>query len=345
MAESFEERFIQSNRCPVCDLPLSSKPEAKYYNDYFVVDCFRCGMYKITETAIQNLPQDRGHKEAISAHIHRNQKIYIKYDDLPGLLRLPILTPPEKSDLLLLDFSKKYPIPGTKIPIIWRGYGRINDFRNNSELEATISKVVPNFKSILDSLAICQILDQKELMYITDTYLLKHKKYLEPNGTDYWKITPDGWEHIYSLVSANRESQAGFIAMRFLPELTKFSDDFIASGIIDAGYQPLRVDKNLSTDLIDDTIVASIRRSKFVVADLTENSYGVYYEAGFARGLGLPVIYTCNEEYFNNKGIHFDVNHYPVLKWTYNQGTLIQKAVQMRIEANVGRGAYNPKTH
>ena len=35
-----------------------------------------------------------------------------------------------------------------------------------------------------------------------------------------------------------------------------------------------------------DRIIAQIRASKFVVADFTRNRGGVYYEAGFALGLG-----------------------------------------------------------
>lgn len=47
---------------------------------------------------------------------------------------------------------------------------------------------------------------------------------------------------------------------------------------------------------INDEMVAQIRRSKFVVADLTGYHGGVYCEAEFTYDLGLPVIYTCHED-------------------------------------------------
>lgn len=39
----------------------------------------------------------------------------------------------------------------------------------------------------------------------------------------------------------------------------------------------------------------------------------MYYEAGFAHGLGLPVTFACREDHFNE--IHFDVDHYNFIKW------------------------------
>lgn len=37
---------------------------------------------------------------------------------------------------------------------------------------------------------------------------------------------------------------------------------------------------------IDDEIIGEIRRSAFIVADFTGHRGGVYFEAGFAMGLG-----------------------------------------------------------
>ena len=42
-----------------------------------------------------------------------------------------------------------------------------------------------------------------------------------------------------------------------------------------------------------------IRKSKFLIADFTGQRGGVYYEAGFAYGLGLPVIWTCRKDWFD----------------------------------------------
>ena len=39
-----------------------------------------------------------------------------------------------------------------------------------------------------------------------------------------------------------------------------------------------------------------IRDAKFVIADLTHDNNGAYWEAGYAEGLGKPVIYICEKE-------------------------------------------------
>jgi len=36
-----------------------------------------------------------------------------------------------------------------------------------------------------------------------------------------------------------------------------------------------------------------IRSAKFLVADLTDENRGAYWEAGFGEGLGKKVYYTC----------------------------------------------------
>jgi len=44
---------------------------------------------------------------------------------------------------------------------------------------------------------------------------------------------------------------------------------------------------------ICDKIVSEIRKSRLLVADFTDNRGGVYFEAGFAMGLSIPVIWMC----------------------------------------------------
>jgi len=58
--------------------------------------------------------------------------------------------------------------------------------------------------------------------------------------------------------------------------------------------------------------------SRFLLADLTHGNQGAYWEAGFAEGLGKPVIYTCEKTVFENKehGPHFDTNHHLTVLWS-----------------------------
>jgi hypothetical protein len=49
--------------------------------------------------------------------------------------------------------------------------------------------------------------------------------------------------------------------------------------------------------------------------DLTNNNLGAYWEAGFAEDLGKPVIYSCEQLFFEEGKTHFDANHLYTVKW------------------------------
>jgi hypothetical protein len=105
-------------------------------------------------------------------------------------------------------------------------------------------------------------------------------------------------------------------------------------GIKNAGYEPLRIDKKDHVNGITDEIMADIRRSKFVVADYTGQVNGVYFEAGFALGLGLTVIPTCKADEMSK--LHFDIRHINTLRW--NTAGELAFDLSKRIRAVVGDG-------
>ncbi len=146
-------------------------------------------------------------------------------------------------------------------------------------------------------------------------------------STDYidgrYELTPKAFERIDELLNTNIASKQAFVAMWFDKALigTAYKNG-IEPAIQEAGFEPriiLNVEHN---NKIDDEIIAEIRRSKFVIADFTcgfsEDKQpiargGVYYEAGFAQGLGLPVIWTCRSDIINH--VHFDTRQYNHIVW------------------------------
>ena len=111
-----------------------------------------------------------------------------------------------------------------------------------------------------------------------------------------------------------------------------------------AGYRAVRVDRIEHINKIDDEIIARIREAKFVIADLTGQNCGVYYEAGFADGLERKIIYTCEQHDINN--VHFDINHNNILLWEREQlegGGEFARRLQLRIESNFDKGNYEPE--
>ena len=59
-------------------------------------------------------------------------------------------------------------------------------------------------------------------------------------------------------------------------------------------------------------------------------------EAGYARGLGLPVIFTCHQDDLENA--HFDTRNYNQLAWT--KAEELAKKLENRIVATIGLGPH-----
>lgn len=138
-----------------------------------------------------------------------------------------------------------------------------------------------------------------------------------------------------------------FIAMWFSDEMNRVYDDYIALACLDVGYQPIRVDKELYNGDVTDKIISSIRTTAFTIADLSGNRGGVYYEAGFAKGLGKEVIFTCQDEWFNGdpeegKKVHFDVDHINTIVWKKDKLEQFKEDLTNRIVATIGKGSFVP---
>lgn len=108
-----------------------------------------------------------------------------------------------------------------------------------------------------------------------------------------------------SRFTKNVFSRDCFVAMWFDKSMEGVYQTGIYTPLRHLGYNPIRVDKVEHNGRIDQKIFELIRRSRFVVADFTGQRSGVYYEAGFAFGMGLPVIHICKKESFDDR--HFDV--------------------------------------
>jgi nucleoside 2-deoxyribosyltransferase len=152
------------------------------------------------------------------------------------------------------------------------------------------------------------------------------------------KIIANGWARLEELRKKGADSQQGFVAMWFDSRMTPIYNDVISKAIEDAGYKPHRVDKGEHNNKIDDEIIAQIRRSRFIVADFTGQRGGVYYEAGFAQGLGLEVFWTCRKDEIEK--LHFDIRQYNCIVWEQDKPDEFRKRLANRIESVLGRGTY-----
>lgn len=150
--------------------------------------------------------------------------------------------------------------------------------------------------------------------------------------------TTQGWQEIDKLKRPRTDTAQAFVAMWFNELTSEAYINGIEPALTAAGYKPVRIDKKEHNNKIDDEILAEIRRSRFLVADFTcePNNVrgGVYYEAGFAQGLGIPVIWTCKDTSLAD--LHFDTRQYAHIVWKTPADLLIQ--LQNRIGATIGDG-------
>lgn len=131
-------------------------------------------------------------------------------------------------------------------------------------------------------------------------------------------LSLDGWEKYEEEQRGGFDGNYGFIAMQFNDEEL----DGIVSKVVKPALQEqlgiVLVDLRdvEQAGIIDDIMRVKIRDAKFVLADLTHDNFGAYWEAGYAEGLGKPVIYICKKEKFEAVGTHFDVNHCTTIFWS-----------------------------
>jgi nucleoside 2-deoxyribosyltransferase len=59
-----------------------------------------------------------------------------------------------------------------------------------------------------------------------------------------------------------------------------------------------------------------------VLADLTHARPSVYFEVGYAQGLGVPLLLTCRKDHYraahDNARVHFDLEQYKISFWSRN---------------------------
>ncbi|HRI59932.1 MAG TPA: hypothetical protein PK228_09420 [Saprospiraceae bacterium] len=147
------------------------------------------------------------------------------------------------------------------------------------------------------------------------------------------RMTYSGLNYCLSLLESGKNSTRCFVAMKYSDDMVSFYDEGIAKAIEDNGFRPVRVDREHTENeqTINDFIIASIKQSRFCVADLTHQSLGAYFEAGYALGRGLPVIYTCHRDDFEK--VHFDLKAMQVIQ--YSTPEELHEALSLKIQAKI----------
>jgi nucleoside 2-deoxyribosyltransferase len=182
--------------------------------------------------------------------------------------------------------------------------------------------------------------DEGALIFLRDQLL--NGGYIDQRKQDArkWRLTAKGWQRVFDLTREAERQQltTGFIAMSFGDGMA-MAAAALHQGVEAAGYQPFIIRHEQFNHDIHDGVIAGIRRARFVVADMTGQRQNVYYEAGFAEGLGKPVIYTCRRDCLDGQAdserMHFDIRNRNVIVW--EAPDTLPDRLQMRIESTIGR--------
>lgn len=303
--------------CNVCGLNKDITAEKLDALPVLSVNCKRCGKYTITDIVIADKICQKNKAilylfSGAIRHYHEHGLAPFPVDsstfntDNFNDIVIPLVPKsiPEKMERLLKYIARKAEHPGSLVTL-YNGYDYPVAFcKNHGEME----------------------------YYMVH---LQKSGYVEGGpATGVWnlRLTPAGWKHFDELKKVNKESKQVFVAMSFKAELTNVFKDGIKPVEKETGFTMKRVDSEEHNEKIDNRIISEIRKSRFLIADFTGQRRGVYFEAGYALGLGIPVIWTCRKD--NIKQCHFDTRQYNHITWETTDE--LREKLKNRILATIG---------
>ncbi len=303
-------------KCPLCSRPYERAPELT--DTGYSVRCKVCGTYRITDEVLscRILDYNSYAKPLLSAIVRRHFDLKGKPQTITSKNWQALVSQaPDRNDVpskvryLLSYMARKSQFPGDKITL---------------DIEADYP--------------ICFAANADEFTF----YILyaNGAGFLSSPGGPIYRLTTKGWEEVRRIPTL--DSPYAFVAMSLSEVsgrgalLTRAFDEAIKPAIEhDAGYQKaIRVDKVQFLGDIVFEIIARIRECRFLVADVTDHRNGVYFEAGYAMGMGLPVIWMCHED--DKDKAHFDTRNLNHIIWE-DIGELRTRLAN-RILAIIGKG-------
>ncbi|MBI3127211.1 MAG: hypothetical protein HYZ11_06375 [Candidatus Tectomicrobia bacterium] len=265
------------------------------------VHCRNCGDYEIGRDLIEDIPS-----KLRTDHVRR----YLSYKvrQMQGGATRPILYT-DTINALLENIS--YPRPREQADNLVRWLGN-----QLAQVDPAGWQEIgwPEGGSLIGALT-------KDGFYRIRDQLIHKDKLVEIEQVEKRKIslTFAGWERYEEIMRGYTEERLAFMAMPFdVPELEDMFKNWLKPAVDKTGFELRAVNEKPKAGLIDDRILVEIRRSRFLVAEVSDKNWNVSWEAGFAAGLGKPVFYLCEKSKFESGKGMFDTSHQHTVLWTAN---------------------------
>jgi hypothetical protein len=307
--------------CPVCRTDLRGAPRCDGRRDVIHYDCPRCGQFALSLSAVEDLPETlRRDPDAPAklSHALRRASDAATHDlfstyTIEEVLKRPLPRPKEQADLLIRWLAKQASGPGELLQVSPESHSGIIG-----------AKSAAGFSLVLDHLF------AKGL--VTGNQLRTNGVQGQAQAT----LSFAGWEYYEQLAKGGAVYRKAFMAMKFgEPALERMLADVFRPAAAMAGFDLFKLDDVPKAGLIDDRLRVEIQASDFVIADLSHDNLGAYWEAGYAEGLGKPVIYTCEQAKFETTKTHFDTNHHLTIVWDPGKPDEAGNALKATIRATL----------
>ena len=212
----------------------------------------------------------------------------------------------EKLDKILAFLAKKAQVPGSSHVLRYAYDYPLADARDEKEFTEYLNHLV--YQGLLRAEATGN--GPKETAYV---------------------VTINGWRQLEPVLRPGGEPGRCFVASWLDEQMDEPYRNGIEPAIRACGYTPVWMKDIPENKGITDRILSEIRRAEFIVADFTDQRQSVYFEAGFARGLGREIIWCCRDT--DVKNLHFDTRHWGHVAW--KDSADLQEKLEASIRANI----------
>ena len=294
--------------CPICGSAGSTSNKSVFE---LLFNCVRCGIFDLEFRFLAGLPTLRTDADFVqllpylSAHLRQSSEsktpVTVNHENWQTLAQGHAHTPvTRKLEMALGVYCQRSGSPGAEV-----------------QLSA-------------DDFVLMDAANVQEMQYLRDALAEQQLLSRQHQRTDPCVVTPKGWERLAPVFLGGVPGTC-FVAMAFDPSLNDVYESAIAPAVKASGLTVIRVDKLEHNGIVTDVIQAEIRRAQVVVADVTLQRAGVYFEAGLALGLGRTVVWSCRQDEIEK--VHFDTRQYNHVVW--EDAPALRRKLEARLSATI----------